>query len=96
MNTVSLRQKKALFLITDHVWQETRLQFNCIIYRIITVHMTGLVIPSANNIVKIFFYFKFQTDYSKAYIFQQDITPIKINACVYSRDYFLKVKEPYM
>lgn len=96
LNTVSLRQKKALFLITDHVWQETRLQFNCIIYRIITVHMTGLVIPSANNIVKIFFYFKFQTDYSKAYIFQQDITPIKINACVYSRDYFLKVKEPYM
>lgn len=93
---MSLRQKKALFLITDHVWQETRLQFNCIIYRIITVHMTGLVIPSANNIVKILCYFKFQTDYSKAYIFQQDITPIKINACVYSRDYFLKVKEPYM
>lgn len=59
--------------------------------------MTGLVIPSANNIVNFFFfYFKFQADYSKAYIFQQAITPIKISACVYSRDYFLKVKEPYM
>lgn len=75
MNTVSLRQKKALFLITDHVWQETRLQFNCIIYRIITVHMTGLVIPSANNIVKIFFTLNFKQTIQRP-IFSNKILPL--------------------
>lgn len=75
LNTVSLRQKKALFLITDHVWQETRLQFNCIIYRIITVHMTGLVIPSANNIVKIFFTLNFKQTIQR-HIFSNKILPL--------------------
>lgn len=36
----------------------------------ITVRITGLVIPSANNIVK---FFLFQGDYSKAYIFSNKI-----------------------
>lgn len=73
---MSLRQKKALFLITDHVWQETRLQFNCIIYRIITVHMTGLVIPSANNIVKIFFFTLNFKQTIQRHIFSNKILPL--------------------
>lgn len=62
----------------------------------ITVRITGLVIPSANNIVNYVFVFYFkQTSQRRIYIFQQDITPNKVNACVYSRDYFLTVREPY-
>lgn len=52
--------------------------------------LTGLVIPSANNVVP--FYFKLK---SKSYIFQQDYTPYKVNVYVYSMDYFVTVREPY-
>lgn len=63
------------FLIINHIWQETRLQFNCIIYRIITVHMTGLVIPSANNIVNFFFILNFKQTIQR-HIFSHKILPL--------------------
>lgn len=42
----------------------------------ITVRITGLVIPSANNIVHYVFFVFFWADYSKAYIFSKKILPL--------------------
>ena len=48
------------FVIRNYVWKETRLQSNWIICRMITVRVTGLVIPSANNrVVYVLFFFLF-------------------------------------
>lgn len=48
----------------------------------ITVRITGLVIPSANNIVDYDFLILSRL-YKGVYIFQQDITPNKVHVCVY-------------
>lgn len=66
------------------------------IRRMITVRVTDLVISSANNIVDYVVFIFEQTIQRRIYIFQQDITPNnKVHACVYIRDYFLTVREPY-
>lgn len=60
----------------------------------ITVSVTGLVIPSANNIVNYVVFISSRL-FKGIYIFQQDITLNKVHPCVYIRDYFLRVREPY-
>lgn len=66
----------ALFKLYNHTFYLARNQITVELnyLQMITVHITGLVIPSANNVFKYVFFPG--ADYSKAYIFFSKILPL--------------------